>query len=68
MAQGVLHSYRKEQREAVNDLVRKVIVTDMANFNPERFRDWAKNLNYQFRQSRVDASVRYSPGHRTFHG
>ena len=48
MAQGVLHSYRKEQREAVNDLVRKVIITDMANFNPERFRDWAKNLNYQF--------------------
>ena len=47
MAQGVLHSYRKEQREAVNDLVRKVIITDMANFNPERFRDWAKNLNYQ---------------------
>lgn len=48
MAQGVLHSYRKEQREAVNDLVRKVIITDMANFNPERFRDWAENLNYQF--------------------
>jgi hypothetical protein len=45
---GVLHSYRKEQREAVNDLVRKVIVTDMANFNPERFKDWTKNLDYQF--------------------
>ena len=48
MAQGVLHSYRKEQREAVNDLVRKVIITDMASFNPERFKDWTKNLDYQF--------------------
>jgi hypothetical protein len=48
MAKGVLHSYRKEQREVVNDLVRKVIVTDLGNFNPERFKDWTKNLNYQF--------------------
>jgi hypothetical protein len=51
MAGGVLHSYRKEQREAVNDLVRKVIVTDMTNLNPERFRDWTKNLDYQFRKT-----------------
>ena len=51
MAIGTLHSYRKEQREAVNDLVRKVIVTDMANFNPERFKDWTKNLDYQFRKA-----------------
>jgi hypothetical protein len=51
MAQGVLHSYRKEQREAVSELVRKVIVTDMTIFNPERFRDWTKNLDYQFRKA-----------------
>ena len=51
MAVGSLHSYGKQQREAVNDLVRKVIVTDMANFNPERFKDWTKNLDYQFRKA-----------------
>jgi hypothetical protein len=51
MAQGALHSYRKEAREAVNDLVRKVIITDMASFNPERFKDWAKNLDYQFNKA-----------------
>jgi glycyl-tRNA synthetase beta subunit len=57
MPQGVLHSYRKEQREAVNDLVRKVIVTDMAAFNPERFMDWTKNLNYQF--GKAGLTLRY---------
>jgi hypothetical protein len=46
-----MHSYRKEQREAVNDLVRKVLVADMTSFNPERFRDWTKNLDYQFRKT-----------------
>jgi hypothetical protein len=46
-----MHSYRKEQREAVNGLVRKVLVADMASFNPERFRDWTKNLDYQFRKT-----------------
>jgi hypothetical protein len=51
MTGGVLHSYRKEQREAVTELVRKVIVTDMANFNPERFKDWTRNLDYQFRKA-----------------
>ena len=68
MAQGVLHSYRKEQREAVNDLVRKVIITDMANFNPERFRDWAEEPQLPVRQSGLDPSVRYSTGHGAFHG
>jgi hypothetical protein len=51
MAIGSLHSYRKEQREVVSELVRKVIITDMANFNPERFKDWTKNLDYQFRKA-----------------
>ena len=46
-----MHSYRKEQREAVNDLVRKVLVADMTSFNPERFKDWTKNLDYQFRKT-----------------
>lgn len=46
-----MHSSSKAQREAVSDLVRKVIVTDMANFNPERFQDWTKNLDYQFRKT-----------------
>ena len=48
---GSMHSFRKEQRAAVNDLVRKVLVADMTSFNPERFRDWTKNLDYQFRKT-----------------
>ena len=45
-----LHSLSKDQREAINELVRKVIVCDMSNFNPERFKDWVKNMDTQFRK------------------
>jgi hypothetical protein len=65
MAHGNLHSYRKEQREAVNDLVRKVILTDMASFNPERFKDWAKNLDYQF--GKAGLTLRFDIRHGTVH-
>lgn len=47
---GAMHSYTKDQREVVNDMVRKVILCDMGNFTAERFRDWIKNLDTQFRK------------------
>lgn len=43
-----MHSYSKEQREAVNLLVRSVIVQDMGTFNPERFKDWVRNIDFRF--------------------
>lgn len=45
-----LHSLSKGQREVVNDLVRKVLLCDMGNFTAERFKDWIKNLDNQFRK------------------
>ena len=42
------HSLTKGQREVVSDLVRKVLVCDMGNFTPDRFKDWVKNLDGQF--------------------
>jgi len=45
-----LHSLSKGQREVVNDLVRKVLVCDMGCFTAERFKDWVKNLDSQFRK------------------
>ena len=45
-----MHSLTKGQREVVNDLVRKLLVCDMGNFNPDRFKDWVKNLDNQFRK------------------
>jgi hypothetical protein len=45
-----MHSLSKGQREVVNDLVRKVLVCDMGSFTAERFKDWIKNLDNQFRK------------------
>jgi hypothetical protein len=47
---AALHSLTKGQREVVNDLVRKVLVCDMGTFAPERFKDWVKSLDSQFRK------------------
>ena len=43
-----MHSLRKEQREAVRDLVHTVLVRDLGSFSPERFKDWIKHLDAQF--------------------
>ena len=43
-----MHSRPKEQREAIRQLVHSVLTRDMGTFNPERFKDWTKNLDYQF--------------------
>ena len=45
-----LHSLTKGQREIVRELVRKLLVCEMGNFTPERFKDWIKNLDSQFRK------------------
>jgi hypothetical protein len=62
---GAMHSYSKDQREVVNDLVRKVILTDMGNFTPDRFRDWTKNLDNQFRKRGL--ALRFEIRQRTVH-
>ena len=45
-----MHSFTKEQREAVRQLVQTVIVCDLGNFNPERFMEWAKQIDARFRK------------------
>jgi hypothetical protein len=45
-----MHSHTKEQREAVRQLLQTVLTRDMATFNPERFRDWIKQLDTRFRK------------------
>jgi hypothetical protein len=47
---AAMHFLTKGQREVVNDLVRKLLVCDMGNFTAERFKDWVKNLDNQFRK------------------
>jgi hypothetical protein len=46
----LMHSRPKEQREAVRNLVHSVLTRDMATFNPERFKDWIKDVDARFRK------------------
>jgi hypothetical protein len=45
-----MHFLTKGQREIVRELVRKLLICEMGNFTPERFKDWIKNLDNQFRK------------------
>jgi len=45
-----MHSHTKDQREAVRQLIHTVLTRDMATFNPERFRNWIKELDTRFRK------------------
>lgn len=60
-----MHSYSKDQREAVSDLVRKVVVCDLGTFTPERFRDWIKHIDYQFRKTSL--TLRFEIRQRVVH-
>jgi hypothetical protein len=62
---GSMHSYTKDQREVVNELVRKVIVCDMGTFTPDRFKDWIKNFDNQFRKRGL--TLRFEIRQRTVH-
>lgn len=46
----LMHSRPKEQREAVRNLVHSVLTRDMGTFNPERFKDWIKDVDGRFRK------------------
>jgi hypothetical protein len=45
-----MHSRPKEQREAIRNLVHSVLTRDMASFNPERFKEWVKDVDARFRK------------------
>jgi hypothetical protein len=45
-----LHSATKGQREVIRQLVHSVMLRDMGTFNPERFREWIKGMDANFRK------------------
>jgi hypothetical protein len=45
-----LHSATKGEREVIRQIVHAVLVRDMASFNPERFKDWIKGTDQNFRK------------------
>jgi hypothetical protein len=46
----LMHSRPKEQREAIRQLVHSVLTRDMATFNPDRFKEWIKEIDARFRK------------------
>ena len=60
-----MHSRPKEQREAVRNLVHSVLTRDMGTFNPERFKDWVKDIDARFRK--VGLTLLFEIRSRTVH-
>jgi hypothetical protein len=61
----LMHSRPKEQREAVRNLVQTVLTRDMGTFNPERFKDWIKDIDARFRK--VGLTLLFEIRSRTVH-
>src|SRR6478672_9974783 len=60
-----LHSRPKEQREAIRNLVHMVLTRDMGTFNPERFKDWIRDMDARFRK--VGLTLQFDIRMRTVH-
>jgi len=61
----LMHSRPKEEREAVRNLVHSVLTRDMGTFNPERFKDWIKEIDGRFRK--VGLNLVFEIRSRTVH-
>jgi|ERR1041384_1282416 hypothetical protein len=46
----LLHSRPKEQREAIRNLVHRVLTRDMGTFTPDQFKDWIRETDARFRK------------------
>lgn len=53
-----MHSFSKEQREAVRQLLHLVLIRDMGTFTPERFKGWIKEMDAKFRKVALGLSCR----------
>jgi hypothetical protein len=53
-----LHSVSKGQREVIRQLVHAVLVRDMGTFNPERFKEWIKATDANFRKAALRLTFR----------
>jgi hypothetical protein len=61
----LMHSRPKEQREAIRQLVHSVLTREMSTFNPERFKDWVKDMDARFRK--VGLTLQFNIRDRTVH-
>ena len=61
----LMHSRPKEQREAIRQLVHSVLTREMSTFNPERFKDWIKDVDARFRK--VGLTLLFTIRNRSVH-
>ena len=60
-----MHSFSKEQREAVRTLVHTVLMRDMGSFTADRFKDWIKDMDAKFRK--VALTLGFQLSNRSVH-
>ena len=53
-----LHSATKGQREVIRQLVHSVLVRDMSSFSPQRFKEWIKATDTNFRKASLTLKFR----------
>ena len=53
-----MHSFSKEQREAVRHLLHTVLMRDMGSFTADRFKDWIKEMDAKFRKAALSLTFR----------
>jgi hypothetical protein len=53
-----MHSATKGQREVIRQLVHSVLIRDMGSFNPQRFKDWIKAMDTNFRKAALTLRFR----------
>jgi hypothetical protein len=46
-----MHSVTKGQREVIRQLIHSVLIRDMGTFNPQRFKEWIKAMDTNFRKA-----------------
>ena len=55
-----MHSATKGQREVVRQLVHSVVLRDMSTFTPDRFKEWIKGMDANFRKVALTLTFRIS--------
>src|ERR1700759_3776665 len=60
-----LHTATKGEREVIRQLVHGVLVRDMSTFTPDRFKDWIKTMDTNFRK--VGLTLKFKINDRTPH-
>lgn len=57
-----MHAFSKHEREALRQLLHKLVVCDLGGFQPETFKTWIKQVDGQFRK--IGFTIRFEINNR----